>query len=464
MTNYSKPLLVILIILLILGIVNLLLYYFPEQFLPLPNYQPYKSVWTPDDKEDMKKLLTKSLEITRAHDIEMITMFGTLLGVSRHGGVIPWDDDLDFAINLKDRKKFLSLQEKFKNAGIGICPVAAYRVGPFKLPGQASKNRLSKLYWLDRPIISKYTSWSWPFINIIYYEETDTEFLLPNNVSILKKDVFPTKTDLFEGIQISLPWNTKSLLDRKYGDDWKNQCKSSSYNHREERAQSSGDTALCDDIMRSVVNQGILDHVWVINLDRRAERWESTKRRLNKIGIYPTRWSAADKGNHLLINEYNKLSPKITRAEYACYKSHLLLWKHLYESNVPAAIIFEDDIYIPPSVTMEHIKQTLIDSKGFDILLLGHCSAPFLHIKPTGTSRIGSARCTHAYAVSRTGLSKLIKRTHDYNLAVDDFLNQQFCSTNMCYYSKDYGEEHRSDKIWADGLVLQDRYFVSDID
>ena len=116
----------------------------------------------------MKKLLTKSLEITRKHDIEMIAMFGTLMGVARHEGVIPWDDDIDFAVNLKDRNKLLSLKQEFKNAGIGICPVAAYRVGPFKLPFQGWKKQLSKLYWLDRPNIGKHTSWSWPFIDIYY--------------------------------------------------------------------------------------------------------------------------------------------------------------------------------------------------------------------------------------------------------------------------------------------------------
>ena len=450
----------------LLAVVNLVLYYFPDKFLPLPNQQPFKSVWTPEDKESMKKLLIKSLEITRDHDIEMIGMFGTLIGVARHEGIIPWDDDLDFAVSLKDRNKLLSLKQEFENAGIGICPVAAHRIGPFKLPFQGWKNRLSKLYWLDRPNIGTNTSWSWPYIDIFYYKETDTEisFLYSTEeVPFAKADIFPLKNNLFEGIPISIPRNTDSLLNHQYGADWEHVCKSSNFNHRKERTQRSGYSALCKNIIASPVYQDIFKNVWVINLDRRPKRWKSTLNRLKKFGLHPNRWSATDKDDPIVINEYNKLDPKITRGEYACYQSHLKLWKFLYDSGVSHVIIFEDDISIPPSVTLKDMVNTINDSKGFDVLLLGHCSAPNLERKPTGTSRIGSALCTHAYAVSRSGLGKLINSTHDYRDPVDEYLHRRFCPDNLCYYAKDKAQDHRGGKIWGEGLFVQDDNFPTDI-
>ena len=50
--------------------------------------------------------------ICRKHNIKYWLEAGTLLGAVRHGGFIPWDDDLDVAMLSDDYHKFLSVAEK----------------------------------------------------------------------------------------------------------------------------------------------------------------------------------------------------------------------------------------------------------------------------------------------------------------------------------------------------------------
>lgn len=54
----------------------------------------------------MVDILVEIDRICRRHDIPYWIDFGTLLGAVRHGGFIPWDDDLDISIFRQDRKSF----------------------------------------------------------------------------------------------------------------------------------------------------------------------------------------------------------------------------------------------------------------------------------------------------------------------------------------------------------------------
>lgn len=58
--------------------------------------------------------------IFRENGIKYCISSGTLLGATRHGGFIPWDDDLDLSIQQTDVERFFGLKETFHQLGYGM--------------------------------------------------------------------------------------------------------------------------------------------------------------------------------------------------------------------------------------------------------------------------------------------------------------------------------------------------------
>lgn len=50
--------------------------------------------------------------VCRQYNLKYYLVGGSLLGAIRHGGFIPWDDDLDIAMPRKDLEKFIELSER----------------------------------------------------------------------------------------------------------------------------------------------------------------------------------------------------------------------------------------------------------------------------------------------------------------------------------------------------------------
>lgn len=55
------------------------------------------------------EVLTEIDRVCRLHDIEYFADWGTLLGAVRHGGFVPWDDDLDIVMKREDYQKFMAV-------------------------------------------------------------------------------------------------------------------------------------------------------------------------------------------------------------------------------------------------------------------------------------------------------------------------------------------------------------------
>jgi len=75
------------------------------------DFSKYNGEGTILRKAQLRKLdiLVEIDKICRKHNIPYWIEYGTLLGAVRHGGFIPWDDDLDIAMMKEDYDRFLAI-------------------------------------------------------------------------------------------------------------------------------------------------------------------------------------------------------------------------------------------------------------------------------------------------------------------------------------------------------------------
>ena len=105
------------------------------------------------------------------------------------------------------------------------------------------------------------------------------------------------------------------------------------------------------------------------------------------------------------------VSNQLTRGEIGCYDSHFRLWEMIAQSQIPWAIICEDDVNLIGNETQSRYLNTLLDetaSTSFDVMFLSW-------FRPAG----GVSNSTHtrvqwcfcqlwAYLVSLQGVQKLL--------------------------------------------------------
>ena len=101
------------------------------------------------DGSDLRSLQLHLLDILiefdricRKNGIDYWLEYGTLIGAARHGGFIPWDDDLDVSILKKDRKKLVMALKKDLSAQFQYIDMNSKK-GTARRSGRLLDNRIT---------------------------------------------------------------------------------------------------------------------------------------------------------------------------------------------------------------------------------------------------------------------------------------------------------------------------------
>lgn len=216
--------------------------------------------------------------------------------------------------------------------------------------------------------------------------------------------------------------------------------------------------------------------IYIINLDRSVNRWNSIKKELKRIrtdnsSLYSIsrRFSAVDARylehelDQNLINPYYKLSDqfeiepnenykvnsknedkeiKMTDQEIAVTLSHIGVWKKIQDGENQFSLILEDDVYFSYGFakTLDKIWTIIEENEEFDILFLSYEYAKGNKKNNDNKHSLvhkadGGIWQASGYVLSKKGVNKLLKLLPVYG-PVDLWLNLQFSKLNILYSEK----------------------------
>ncbi|KAI8798875.1 hypothetical protein BgiMline_023098 [Biomphalaria glabrata] len=147
-------------------------------------------------------------EALRLMRVEYFFVQGSLLGVHRHGGIIPWDDDIDITINVTD----------WKLVRHGLSCIHGYVLAVTEY-----------MHWKFYPVETGY-----PFIDIFFFTENERFLWAVSSSTSLylvfpKQDTYPLSTGQYEGIYVPVPKNIDQIVKNRYDFDV---CQSRGMDHK----------------------------------------------------------------------------------------------------------------------------------------------------------------------------------------------------------------------------------------
>lgn len=179
------------------------------------------TAWSPANKRKVYEMMETISKIAADHSIDLLLCDGSLLGQVRHGGIMPWDDDVDLALENSRYKEFKCLID---NAG-------TLKIDIFYWGNESV--RYAKIWAEDGEDIPGF-SYKFPFVDIWFYREDSDQIIFDSGTVYPVQLYKPFIEGLFEGIRFKIPGNPQACLDISYS-HWRTKIVVYPWSHRLEQ-------------------------------------------------------------------------------------------------------------------------------------------------------------------------------------------------------------------------------------
>ncbi|XP_059145606.1 uncharacterized protein LOC131932688 [Physella acuta] len=176
------------------------------------------------DLEMISEMLSAFDTLMKNASITYFLYKGSLLGSYRHHSIIPWDDDLDFLVSVKEKEK---IKNVFHNHSIYLLDTLSIRYKVYHKNGHPIKD----------------ISWKSPFLDISFYTENSThiwDVTLPSQSPYPKSSIFPLTERPLLGALYPSPRDPLKTLQANYNLD---DCHTGTYNHTGEFKRHDNDVS-----------------------------------------------------------------------------------------------------------------------------------------------------------------------------------------------------------------------------
>lgn len=161
----------------------------------------------------LKNQLLAVIDLLEQHKVPYHLEGGSLLGIVRDKGIIPWDHDTDISIMAADFEKFKQIIPKIKNKNYRVKVKGFERDGKFKV---LNKERIVKIkdkiffFFAGSNTLDVFIKY--PVENKVYWEAKQ------NTMCVDEKFYLGYEEIEWEERKVKVPLNYKEYLSLKYGD------------------------------------------------------------------------------------------------------------------------------------------------------------------------------------------------------------------------------------------------------